>query len=82
MLYATTIAMGIWLTLILGIALFPMSVLYVCATAISYGTPNSSTRKKVLILLFAPVLAPVAIPFLSVAFVCVQMFKVVTGRFE
>ena len=82
MLYATAIAMGIWLTLILGVALFPMSVLYVCAIAISYGSPNSSTRKKVLILLLAPVLAPVAVPFLSVAFVCVHIFKVLSGRIE
>ena len=82
MLYATTITMGIWLTLILGVVLFPISLLYVVGTAIYYGTPNSSTRKKVLILLFAPVLAPVAIPFFFIAFVCNCIFWAVSGRIE
>ena len=56
----------IWGIIILGVIFIPMTVFYV-ATAISISR-NSSGCKKLLILLFAPILAALAIPIMTVAY--------------
>ena len=59
----------IWGIVILGVIFIPMTVGYV-GVAISYYREKASSRcKKLLILLFAPILAPPVIPIATVAYI-------------
>ena len=59
----------IWGIIILGVIFIPMTVFYVGEALGKYRDKDSSQRKKLLILLFAPILAPLAIPMLTVAYI-------------
>lgn len=59
----------IWGIIILGVILIPMTVLYAGIAINAYRDEDSSQRKKLLILFFAPILAAPAIPILTVYYI-------------
>ena len=59
----------IWGATVIGVIFIPMTVLYVGIVLYHYRNKDSSQSKKLLILLFAPILAVPAVPFLTVAYI-------------
>ena len=59
----------IWGIVILGVIFIPMTVFYVGFAIQEYREKESSRCQKLLILLFAPILAPLAIPIGTVAYI-------------
>ena len=59
----------IWGIVILGVIFIPMTVFCVYGAISEYRDKDTSRCKKLLILLFAPILAPFAIPIMTVAYI-------------
>jgi len=59
----------IWGAVILGVIFIPITLFYVSFAIEKYRKEDSSQRKKLLILLFAPILAAPAIPIMTVAYI-------------
>jgi len=59
----------IWGIIILAVIFIPMTVAYVVIVMNQYRDEDSSQRKKLFILLFAPILAAPAIPLLTVCYI-------------
>ena len=59
----------IWGIIILGVIFIPMTVFYVGFAKMKYHDENSSQRKKLLIIFFAPILAALAIPIMTVVYI-------------
>ena len=58
-----------WGIIILGVIFIPMTVCYVYLAIEKYREEDSSQRKKLKILLFAPILAAFAIPCLTIVYI-------------
>ena len=59
----------IWGIVILGVIFIPMTVVYVGGAIKEYRKEDSSQRKKLLILFFAPILAALLIPIMPVWYI-------------
>ena len=59
----------IWGIIILGVIFIPMTVCYVYLAMEKYREEDSSQRKKLKILFFAPILAAFVIPCLTIAYI-------------
>ena len=71
----------IWGAVILGAIFIPMTVIYVGRAIQAYrDEASSSQRKKLLIVLFAPILAVPAIPIMTVCYI-VYVLYVLTRKF-
>ena len=58
-----------WSIIILGVIFIPMTVGYVGVAIWHHCKENSSRKKKLLILLFPPILAVFLIPIMTVAYI-------------
>lgn len=70
----------IWGAVIISVIFIPMTVWYVVFAISEYRAKDSSRRKKLLILLFAPILAVPAIPIMTVCYI-VYVLYVLTRKF-
>ena len=59
----------IWGIIIIGVIFIPMAVCYVYLAIEKYREEDSSQRKKLKILFFAPILAAFVIPCLTIAYI-------------
>ena len=59
----------VWGSIIIAVMAVPMTLGYVGIAIMEYRDEDSSQRKKLLILLFAPILAPLAIPIATVGYI-------------